>query len=179
MVIFDRIKQLKEQDLSISEIRQELERAMQTGKTAPVKLGKTGVQSGKTGTGLPAERVGDEAASAPGPAPGPDLLQMILELNNKLQQEKDKRLDDVRNKDQDILELQREKGILEGSLKLLPEGKSPAEIKADYEREQKRKRDIARKLAELKTLGSFSFRRRKQLIKEIEELTEGRGQGSP
>ncbi len=69
-----------------------------------------------------------------------------------------------------IRELEATTQELRGAFKLLPEGKNLEQIKAEWEKEQARKREAAAILAELKTLGVLRFGRRKALLKRLEEL---------
>jgi len=61
---------------------------------------------------------------------------------------------------------------VQGTLKLLPHGKTPEQIREEWEQQQKKKQEIARITTELKNinLNLFSFWKRKKLIKKLEEL---------
>lgn len=152
IVIFDQIKQFKEDGLAIPEIRRKLERDLstntETAKSTGVKSEQTDEQSGEGG----------------------DMLNRLLQLHQRMNEEKEKRIQERDQAAQVIRELEKQNQHLSLTLKLLPEGKSPEELKAEWEEDQKRRREVAMIVGELKTLGVLQFIKRNRLMKRLEEL---------
>lgn len=151
LVIFDQIKQLKEQNLAVPEIKIQLEKAIQSQQNPYTQPVKTPAQTIKTGDNFD------------------NLQNKIYELYEQINTEKEKHLKDITEKNKLIISLEREKNLLESTIKLLPEGKTPEQIKQDYEQEQKRKMEVAMIIGELKNTGFFGFRKRKKLIKNLRD----------
>jgi len=166
-VIFDQIKQMKESGFSIPQIRKELEKVSQTQEIHESKGGKNHPQ---TISGL---------------APAREVIDLLKEQQRELKQEREKKDQAIREKDhtikeqaQIIAELEGKYKALDSAIKMLPEGKTPEEIRQDWDRGQikkieaeKLKTEIAVILTELKTLSAFRFRKRKALLNRLEELT--------
>jgi hypothetical protein len=150
VVIFDKIKQLKDDGLSIPEIRKNLEKTIKSNQNVGIKVDKTSTQSGD----------------------GIDLFDKVLELHQQVVEEKEKRIKDYTEKDIIIKELEKKNQELTSMFKLLPEGKTPEQIKEEWELEQKRKLEVAKVMGELKTIGILRFLKKKKLIKKLEELLE-------
>jgi len=151
LVIFDKIKQLKEEGLAIPEIKIKLDQAFQGDQPDIIKPIKTDIKS-------------DQSLH--------NFQVKIYELYEQISEEKEKRIKESNEKNDIISRLEKEKTHLESTIKLLPESKSPEQIKDDYEKNQKRKREIAKLIGELKSIGTFRFIKRKKLIKQLEELTD-------
>ena len=160
MVIFDQIKQMKDKGFSIPQIKKELEKV----KQAPKNLESKGNQNhSETPLNL---------------VPAQEVINLLKEQQQELKQEKEKREQAIREKEQaireqaqTIAELEGKYKALDSAVKMLPEGKTPEQIRQEWEREQRKKIEIASTIAELKTLSSFRFRRRKALYTYLEELT--------
>ncbi len=110
-----------------------------------------------------------------------NLNKQIEEKNNQIAEITKKREDELKkNSDlkDEIVGLNFENTSLKGDIKLLPLGKSPKEIRADYEKRIEEEREIARiekerlKIwMELKTMkGLFKGKRKKQLTQKLDEL---------
>ena len=69
-----------------------------------------------------------------------------------------------------IRELEKQKLSLENGLKLLTDGKSPFEVKQEWEQEQRRLIRIELLFKEIKSLSITQFLKRKKLYKELDEL---------
>jgi hypothetical protein len=150
VVIFDKIKQLKDDGLSLPEIRRSLEKDLRTNR--------------KTG-GEDSEQTPDKSDK------NSDTFSQLIELYQRVNDEKEKRIKDRDEATQRILDLEKQNQQLTLTLKLLPEGKSPEELKQAWEEEQKRKREMALVIGELKNLGILRFRKRKMLLQRLEDLT--------
>ena len=146
-IIFDKIKQFKEEGLSIVEIGKKLESI----KTEIPKVLKQGSNSN------------DEVV---------ELHRRLLSDTESHYREKleyEKRLSEL---ERDKSELERKNLMLENSLKLLPEGKPPKLIKTEWEQSQARKLEISGILSRLEELDGRAFKgkERKKLIKRLREL---------
>ncbi len=152
LIIFDKISQLKTEGLSLPEIELELKK---------IKLPGQGDETGgKTDKGKGTKPQANDQA----------LLDKLLDLKDELAQEKQKGLKDTNEKDRRIHELEKQKLILENTLKLLPEGKTPEQLKQEYEDRQKKERAKGRIVAELKSTGIFQRNKRKKLLSELEKV---------
>jgi len=67
-------------------------------------------------------------------------------------------------------ELERNNQEMKAELKSLPYGRTPEQIRGDYESHQQLKKEKMRLLVELKNAGCFSFFKRRKLIKNLIEL---------
>ena len=150
VAIFDRIKQLKEDGLNFPEIRRRLQADLaqnaESGKTPSEEFEQSGVKLNS------------------------EFVKTVLDLSYKISEEKEKRIKEHEEAAKTIRQLQEEKQTLAMQLKLLPEGKTPEQLKADWEDEQKRKREVAKIIGEFKNLGILHFRKRKRLLARLEEL---------
>lgn len=153
LVIFDKIKQMKEQKLSLPEIKIHFEQISKGTETREANEMQTPMQP---------VMQGDQALY---------YVEKILETQQTLNEEKDKHLQEVREKEETIRELIRKNEALTGTLKMLPEGKSPEEIRKEYTQQQLTKQEAARIIGELKTTtGILKGKRRKELVKQLENL---------
>jgi len=91
--------------------------------------------------------------------------------------EKDRRLKESEESHIRILELERLNAKLQSDLKLLPFGKTPEEIKAEWEAKQeadqrrfKIDKQKIKLLSEYKATSVFKFRKRKLILKKLESL---------
>ena len=153
LIIFDQIKQLKEQGLSLIEI----DKQIKSLRNIPETMSNSGE----------------------GEVPKRSLQDEVIELHRQISRDKENQLKDreehAREKldyERRLAELKREKLVLENSLKLLPEGKPPEVIKTEWEKSQARKLEISGLLNRLEELEGKSFKgkERRQLIRRLREL---------
>lgn len=157
LVILDKIKQLKDQNLSLAEIRKRLEKDLPNlGQTRSTNVEQTLLQT----------------------SDNQPLLEKVFQLYQEVNDEKEKRIREqeekeriIQAKEQVVRELESKNRELQGALKLLPDGKTPEQIRADYQNRQERKIQIAHVLGELKNTGILNFRKRRLLLAELEKLT--------
>jgi hypothetical protein len=98
-------------------------------------------------------------------------IDKLFEIQALLNEAKDRHLEEVRRKDETITDLTREKEILSGTLKLLPEGKPPEQIRQEYEEDRRKQQEVARIVGELRQIqGVFHWKRRKELLAQLEAL---------
>ncbi|MDQ1254949.1 MAG: hypothetical protein QG646_4219 [Euryarchaeota archaeon] len=150
LIIYDRIAQMKSEGLSIPEIQKQFK---QDFKTVQTDISKD-VQATQT--------------------MDKELLDKIFELQKQLSEEQAKRYVECKEKDQHIVELENLSTHLKSQLLYLPDGKSPEEVKQQWQQEQLDKQRIAWILKELESLeGIFSvvnYFKRKKLYKELQGL---------
>ena len=160
MLLFDQIKQLKEQDWTIPQIRERLEQSLNATQTSTETIPQTPTQPT------------DEPVSN---------RQQIQYLLDQLLKEKDAHREAIEAKsrerhalEQEIATLKLEKEQLrtqyQTELKALPEGKTPEDIRRDWEARQRKEHEVARILGELNALGRFRFKRRRKLVQRLEAL---------
>jgi DNA-binding transcriptional MerR regulator len=150
LIIYDRIAQMKSEGLSIPEIQKQFK---QDFKTVQTDISKD-VQATQT--------------------MDKELLDKIFELQKQLSEEQAKRYVECKEKDQHIVELENLSTHLKSQLLYLTDGKSPEEVKQQWQQEQLDKQRIAWILKELESLeGIFSvvnYFKRKKLYKELQGL---------
>ena len=155
LIIFDKVKQLKEQGLSLKEIQKQLNEISNTKET-PLKHSQTGTDR--------------------------DLKDEIIELHQQNAKDRENHFQEKLAYEHQLAELkqeksllEREKLVLENSLKLLPEGKPPEVIKSDWEKSQSRHLEISNLLSRLEELEGKSFKgkERRQLLRRLRELQGG------
>jgi DNA-binding transcriptional MerR regulator len=153
LIIFDRIGQMKNEGLSIPEIQKQFKHDFQTVQTGVSKDVQTGVQAAQT--------------------VDKELLDKIFELQKQLSEEQSKRYLECKERDQKIFELETLNHHLADTLKLLPEGKTPEQLKQEWDIEQEKKAKALKIVAVLKNENSSGLfgifkRKNKQLIDELE-----------
>jgi len=156
LIVFDKIKQLKEEGLSIPAIKKRLEN-----------------------TDLPTQTTQHQQSQTPPKTDQPQNLlnqfydlQIIHKQELKEEREKTERANrEIREKEETINQLKIQYHSLDSAIKMLPEGKTPEQIRQQWEQEKNKKAEIALLLFELKTLGPLRFIRRKKIFKELEKLT--------
>ena len=161
VVIFDRIKQQKDNGLSFSEIKRQLESDLK---------GNTNTKNDKTNTYQTWLKQAEDSEQ---------FLDVIVDLQRQLTDEKEKtyrereeRLKEKNQYDLRVAELEQKSQALHETLKLLPEGKDPATIKREWEDAQKRKLEAIKIMDRLEELEGRWFKgsERKELIKRLREL---------
>lgn len=150
LIIYDRIAQMKSEGLSIPEIQKQFK---QDFKTVQTDISKD-VQATQT--------------------MDKELLDKIFELQKQLSEEQAKRYVECKEKDQHIIELENLSTHLKSQLLYLTDGRTPEEVKQQWQQEQMDKQRIAWVLKELESLeGIFSvvnYFKRKKLYKELQGL---------
>ena len=72
-------------------------------------------------------------------------------------------------KEKRIKELERTNQEMKTDLKSLPYGRTPEQIRAEYDSQQQLKKEKMRQLVELKNTGCFSFLKRRRILKDLIE----------
>ena len=96
-------------------------------------------------------------------------MEELFNLQQQVSAEKEKRLKEKNVSDIEINKKQEVITLLNNALKLLPERKTPEQIRGDWEKRLEDKKRIARIMGELKGLGFTRFRKRKKLINELDK----------
>jgi len=153
LIIFDRIGQMKNSGLSIPEIQKQFKHDFQTVQTGVSKDVQADVQAAQT--------------------VDKELLDKIFQLQKALSEEQTKRYLECKERDQKIFELEQLNHHLADTLKLLPEGKTPEQLKKEWDMEQENKAKALKIVASLKSENSSGLlsifkRKNKQLIDELE-----------
>jgi DNA-binding transcriptional MerR regulator len=154
VVIFDQIKQLKDRGFTLPEIEKQLLDSINQTKNQQI------VESKQTKTTIYTAETNQE------------IINLMREHQHEIKEETEKRIRIQTELTETIRGLEKENQSLSGALKLLPEGKTPEQIKEEWELEQKRKLEVAKVMGELKTIGVLRFLKKKKLIKKLEELLE-------
>jgi len=165
VMVFDKIRKLKDEGLSISDIvrgfKQEFTVSLLNANKDKLNL-------------MQAENLYD--AEEPNTSVDSLLKNMIhgriqaLEADKtKLELEKKEIIQKFRDQDKRIKELERANQEMKTQLKTLPYGRTPEQIRGDYDSQQQLKKEKMRLLIELKNAGCFSFFKRRRIIKELIE----------
>ena len=75
----------------------------------------------------------------------------------------------VNDQDKRIKELEQANLKLKAELQALPYGRSPQQIRNDFDAHQQQKKENIRLLTELKNTGTFSFIKKRRIIKALME----------
>ena len=163
--IFDKVGKLKDDGLSMSEIvhgfKQEFTRALLNENKNKLNLKQAGC--------FYDEREPNNTVDTL-------LKNMIygrvqaLEVDKtKLELEKIAVTNQLSEKEKRIKELEKANLEMKSELRSLPYGRTPEQIRADYETNNHLKKEKMRLLIELKNTGCFSFLKRRRIIKELME----------
>ena len=99
-----------------------------------------------------------------------EATSQIEELYRMLLAEKDKRIQEIDERDLRIVRLEIKNVKLQESIKLLPDGKRPARIRKEWYQARIKAKVAAATLNELKGCSWFRFFKRKKLLANLEEL---------
>jgi DNA-binding transcriptional MerR regulator len=153
LVVWDKIKQMKEQGLSLPEMKRQLETSKTPAQTDQPKHDKT----------------------APLTDPTEKYLQKIIEIQSQhyqeIKAERDRSEKVIREQSQEIKDWVIKYQALDSAIKMLPEGKTPEQIRVEWEADQKKRIEIAAIISELKITSFIRFRRKAALYKRLEKLT--------
>lgn len=169
LVIFERIRQLKQEGRVLPDIKTALETELQPDTHDTQQLAET-----ETSTPTTQQE---------------QLLTELLTVQTRLSEEQTARLNDTREHDeqrrkeqeryfQELSELQRKNDALTSSIRMLPEGKTPQEVRAEYEEQrrelsekERKEQEASRILAALRdSQGILQGKRRKELLTQLEKL---------
>lgn len=165
VMLFDKIRSLKDDGLLLDDIihgfKQEFTVAMMKANRDKLRLNKTDNLNHDTSEGT---------------SDGILLKNMIhgriqaLETDKtKLELEKNEIMQKFNGQDKRIKELEQINLKLKAELQTLPYGRSPQQIRNDFDAHQQQKKENIRLLTELKNTGTFSFFKKRKIIKELME----------
>ena len=166
-VIFDKIKQLKDEGLIITDIKRRLEKELKddkSGESKELKVHQTPLNPSKDDKSQAIETLGNQIL---------DLQEQLVREKEKTFQERESKLKELNEHLRKISELEQRNLILQLTLKLLPEGKDPETIKREWEEDQKKqleRKEILEKLEELEGKW-FKAKERKELLAKLKELS--------
>jgi len=170
IAIFARISQLRRDGLTINEVAQELNNSLPN-------INQTGSNTAKFPQAPPLNngqpnQIGSNEIFLREIA---DLSRQKSELLEKHQQEQMESAQEARKQETKIGELKATLAGLEGSIKLLTNGRSPEEAKKSRADDRDRKRLIRQRLIVLQRIPFWQFGKRKKILYETEELLENIG----
>ena len=165
VMLFDKVRSLKDEGLSLADIihgfKQEFTSAMLNANRDKLRLNQTDNLNYDS----------NESASA-------DMLlknmihgriQALEADKTKLELEKNEIMQKVNDQDKRIKELEQANLKLKAELQALPYGRSPQQIRNDFDAHQQQKKENIRLLTELKNTGTFSFIKKRRIIKALME----------
>jgi len=161
LVIFDNISQLKQDGLTVAEIATRIEQGINSGGNQTSKPIVTDIKTIETSVNQTDEILKIIAV----------YQQRIDEQRLKVESEMSKRIELQSEFHEKISNLEREKEAMAGALKLLPSGKSPEQLREEWEEAQRRKIEINQLVARLQSLSITQFLQRRKILKRLEELT--------
>ena len=97
-------------------------------------------------------------------------IQALETDKTKLELEKNDTIKKMDEREKRIKELERMNLEMKTELKSLPYGRTPEQIRGDYEMYQQQKKEKMRLLIELKNSGCFSVFKRRKIIKDLIEI---------
>jgi DNA-binding transcriptional MerR regulator len=167
LMLFDKIRSLKDDGLSLADIvhgfKQEFTAAMVKTNKDKLRLNKTGKLNNDSETNTTADVLLKNMIHG--------RIQALEADKSKLELEKNETMQKLNDKDKRIKELERANLEMKTALKSLPHGRTPEEIRNDYEMHHQLKKEKMRLLIELKNTGAFSFLKKRKIIKELMDYT--------
>jgi hypothetical protein len=94
----------------------------------------------------------------------------LHELYQKLLEEKEKRIQERDERDTRIVRLEIQNVKMQEAMKLLPDGKKPAQIRKEWNLARKKAQAAAGIIADIKRLSFFRFLKRKKHLDKLQEL---------
>ena len=165
IMIFDKIKKLKDEGLSISDIvhgfKQEFTASLLNANKDKLNLKQT--------ENLYALDEPDNTIDALLKNMIHGRVQALEADKTKLELEKKEIMQKLYDREKRIKELEKANQEMKTDLKSLPYGRTPEQIRADYASDQQSKKEKMRLLMELKNSGCFSFLKRRRIIKDLIE----------
>jgi len=165
LVIFDKIRKLKEDGLSISDIvqgfKQEFTEALLNANKIKLNF--------KQAENLYAVNESDTTVDTLLKTMIHGRVQALEADKTKLELEKNEIIQKLYDREKQIKEKERTNQEIKADLKSLPYGRTPEQIRADYDSNQQMKKEKMRLLVELKNAGCFSFIKRRRILKDLIE----------
>jgi DNA-binding transcriptional MerR regulator len=166
IMLFDKIRSLKDDGLSLADIvdgfKQEFTAAMLKTNKNKLDLNRTDKHNINSEANTTTDILLKNMIHGRIQALEADKTKLELERNEVV-----RKFDD---QDQRIKELEKVNLEMKTSLKSLPYGRTPEEIRNDYEMHQQQKKEKVRLLVELKNTSTFSFFKKRKIINELMEF---------
>ena len=166
LLIFDKIRKLKDDGLSIADIVHGFKQEFATALSAANKNKLNLKQAENLYTANESEPTVDTLLKSMIHG----RVQALEADKTKLELEKNEILQKFEDREKRIRELERVNQEMKTDLKSLPYGRTPEQIRGDYDMHQQQKKEKMRLLVELKNAGCFSFLKRSRLIKDLIEI---------
>ena len=165
IVIFDKIRKLKDEGLSISDIvhgfKQEFTVSMLNANKDKLNLRQTENLYDVNESNTTVDTLLKNMIHG--------RVQSLEADKTKLELEKKEGMQKLYEREKRIKELERTNQEMKTDLKSLPYGRTPEQIRADYESHQLLKKEKMKLLIELKNTGCFSFLKRRRILKNLIE----------
>jgi DNA-binding transcriptional MerR regulator len=166
IMLFDKIRSLKDDGLSLADIvhgfKQEFTVAMLTTNKDKLRLNQTDNLNHDSNESTTADILLKNMIHG--------RIQALEADKTKLELEKNEVMQKFNDQDKKIKELEKTNLEMKTELRSLPYGRTPEEIRNDYEMHQQQKKEKMRLLIELKNTGAFSFLKKRKIINELMEF---------
>jgi DNA-binding transcriptional MerR regulator len=165
IVIFDKIRKLKDEGLSVSDIvhgfKQEFAVSLLNANKDKLNLRQTENLYDVNESNTTVDTLLKNMIHG--------RVQSLEADKTKLELEKKEIMQKLYEREKRIKELERTNQEMKTDLKSLPYGRTPEQIRADYESHQQLKKEKMKLLIELKNTGCFSFLKRRRILKDLIE----------
>jgi DNA-binding transcriptional MerR regulator len=165
IMIFDKIRKLKDEGLSISDIvhgfKQEFTMSLLNANKDKLNLKQAENLYSLNDSNTTVDTLLKNMIHGRVQALEADKTKLELEKNESIQK--------LNEREKRIKELEKTNQEMKTDLKSLPYGRTPEQIRGDYDMHQQQKKEKMRLLIELKNTGCFSFIKRNRIIKDLIE----------
>ena len=165
VMLFDKVRSLKDEGLSLADIihgfKQEFTAAMLGANRDKLRLHQTDNLTNDSNESASANMLLKNMIHG--------RIQALEADKTKLELEKNEIMQKFNDQDKRIKELEQTNLKLKAELQALPYGRSPQQIRNDFDAYQQQKKENLRLLTELKNTGTFSFFKKRRIIKELME----------
>ena len=165
IMLFDKIRSLKDEGLSISDIvrgfKHEFTVSLLNANKKKMNIKQTDNLYNKNDSNTAVDTLLKNMIHG--------RVQALEADKTKLELEKNENIQKLYDREKRIKELERANQEMKTDLKSLPYGRTPEQIRGDYDMHQQQKKEKMRLLIELKNTGCFSFLKRRRIIKDLIE----------
>ena len=166
IMLFDKIKNLKEEGLSISDIvrgfKHEFTVSLLNANKEKLNVKQTDNLYNPGETDVSVNTLLKNMIHG--------RIQTLEADKTKSELEKNEILQKLDEREKRIRELERTNQEMKTELKSLPYGRTPEQIRGDYDMHQQQKKEKMRMLIELKNSGCLSYLKRRKIIKDLIEI---------
>ena len=165
VMLFDKVRSLKDEGLSLADIihgfKQEFTSAMLNANRDKLRLNQTDNLTNDSNESATSEILLENMIHG--------RIQALEADKTKLELEKNEIMQKFNDQDKRIKELEQANLKLKAELQSLPYGRTPQQIRNDFDAHQQQKKENIRLLTELKNTGTFSVFKKRKIIKELIE----------